>query len=102
MEAGVVQDNDSGFVLRILPDSNKPNTGLPSTGCSPSKPPVQSPGGTIKVKATMTWIIAVAYYIVDDLLEAIGHRDDPRAKPQPADLLSWVETAFGIIGNNLG
>lgn len=43
----------------------------------------------------MTWTIVVTYCIVDDLLKAIGHRDDPQSKtPASVVLTIWILAAL--------
>jgi len=39
----------------------------------------------------MTWTIVVAYCIIDDLLNPLGHRDDPQRKT-PASLADGMDT----------
>lgn len=43
----------------------------------------------------MTWTIVVAYCIVDDLLKAMGHQDDPQTKtPASVILTIWIVAAL--------
>ena len=43
----------------------------------------------------MTWTIVVAYCIIDDLLNLLGHRDDPQSKtPASVVLTVWILAAL--------
>lgn len=49
----------------------------------------------------MTWTIVVAYCIVDDLLQAIRHQDDPQSKTPASGVLTiWILAALEQGANN--
>jgi hypothetical protein len=39
----------------------------------------------------MNWTVLVAFCIIDDLLKALGHKDDPQSKtPASVVLTIWI------------
>lgn len=53
------------------------------------------------MKATMNWTVLVAFCIIDDLLKALGHKDDPQSKtPASVVLTIWVLAALFFSGKH--
>lgn len=45
--------------------------------------------------------ITTTYYLCDEFLEAIGHRDDPQARLRTAEVMSTVLVACSFFGGNI-